>query len=497
MAATFSNAVGNIRIAPYKIIHLQHMKITKGINKHSTLSFSAIISDEKKDSYVNQTDAETSIKVVIQDDAGKTEHCLFTGLVSKVRVNTVRGVYYLHVEAISHSYLLDIKLKKRSFQNPNIAYSSLIKEVISSYKNADIIDAATAHKKTNTLIMQYEETDWQFLKRMASRFYTALIPANGFDFPKIYFGVATGQNKGELSTTYYTVRKDMEEYKKAVDNGVPGVSDTDYTMYEVHSNQLLEPGHEVMFKSHHLVVASVISETRNGIIEHQYKLYPQKGLRQKKIHNEAIIGASIQGKVIQIRRDTVRAKLDMDDQLDANSDYWFPYSTIYASEDNTGWYCMPEIGDSIRIYFPSKKEEEGIAISSVSREIPPKPTSSTAVSSQSTVSHSQNQAAAKADKDPKEDPDTKTFYTKYGKLISLGPSSIIIKSGNMFITLDDEKGINIVSDQNISITANGSIVLGSSNILISANTVTLSGKENSIQLEEEKIVIEGTEIKMN
>lgn len=48
MTATISNAVGNIRIAPYKIIHLQHMKITKGINKHSTLTFSAIISDEKK-----------------------------------------------------------------------------------------------------------------------------------------------------------------------------------------------------------------------------------------------------------------------------------------------------------------------------------------------------------------------------------------------------------------------------------------------------------------
>ncbi|MDR0266763.1 contractile injection system protein, VgrG/Pvc8 family [Paenibacillus sp.] len=494
MAATFSNAIGDIRIAPYKIIHLQHMKITKGINKHSTLTFSAIISEEKKDSYVNQTDAETSIKVVIQDDVGKTEHCLFTGLVSKVRVNTVHGVYYLHVEAISHSYLLDIKVKKRSFQNPNISYNSLINEVISSYKNADFIDTATAHKKTNTLIMQYEETDWQFLKRMASRFYTALVPANGFNFPKIYFGVPTGQNKGELSTIYYTVRKDMEEYKKAVDNGVPGVSDTDYMMYEVQSTQLFEPGHEVIFKSHHLVVASVISETRNGIIEHQYKLYPRKGLRQKKIHNEAIIGASIQGKVIQIHRDTIRAKLDMDDQLDANSDYWFPYSTIYASEDNTGWYCMPEIGDNIRIYFPSKKEEEGIAISSVPREIPSQPT---AASSKSVASHSQNQAVAKADKDPKEDPDTKTFYTKYGKLISLGPSSIIIKSGNMFITLDDEKGISIVSDQDISITANGTVALGSKNILISANTVSLSGKENSIELEEEKILIKGTEIKMN
>lgn len=101
-------------------------------------------------------------------------------------------------------------------------------------------------------------------------------------------------------------------------------------------------------------------------------------------------------------------RADMDDQLDANSNYWFPYSTIYASEDNTGWYCMPEIGDSIRIYFPSKKEEEGIAISSVAREIPSKPAS---VSGGQTTSQ-----AVKADKDPKDDPTQKRFRLNMGKL---------------------------------------------------------------------------------
>ncbi|WHX50163.1 contractile injection system protein, VgrG/Pvc8 family [Paenibacillus woosongensis] len=490
MTTTISNAVGSIRIEPYEILHLHSMKITKGINKHSKMTFSAIVSEDKKDAYVTNTNAETFIRALIQNDDGQHEHILFTGLVTKVRVNAARGVYYLNVEAISHSYLLDIKRKKRSFQNPDILYSSLIKEVISPYQDADIIDAATFKKKTNTLIMQYEETDWQFLKRMASRFYTALVPVNGYDSPKLYFGVPTGQDKGELQTTYYTVHKNMAEFKEAIDNSVPGVSDSDYTVYDVISEQLLEPGHEVTFKKRRLVVGSVVSETRNGILEHNYKLYPRKGLRQKKIHNEAIIGASIQGKVIQVHRDTVRAKLDMDDQLDANSNYWFPYSTIYASEDNTGWYCMPEIGDSIRIYFPSKKEEEGIAISSVAREIPSKPAS---VSGGQTTS----QASVKADKDPKDDPDTKTFSTKYGKIISLGPSSIIIKSGDMFITLDDERGIDIVSNKDISITADNNILLASSSIHISANTLSLSNEDNKITLEEANILIEGTEIKMN
>lgn len=67
----------------------------------------------------------------------------------------------------------------------------------------------------------------------------------------------------------------------------------------------------------------------------------------------------------------------------------------------------------------------------------------------------------------------------------------------MFITLDDERGIDIVSNKDISITADNNILLASSSIHISANTLSLSNEDNKITLEEANILIEGTEIKMN
>ena len=42
---------------------------------------------------------------------------------------------------------------------------------------------------------------------------------------------------------------------------------------------------------------------------------------------------------------------------------WFPYATVYSSGDGTGWYCMPEIGDKIRLYFPTEKEQDAYVIS--------------------------------------------------------------------------------------------------------------------------------------
>ncbi|WP_236841120.1 hypothetical protein [Brevibacillus formosus] len=64
---------------------------------------------------------------------------------------------------------------------------------------------------------------------------------------------------------------------------------------------------------------------KEGIVTHTYKLYPRLGLARKKQYNHAIIGASIQGRVLQVQKDNVRAKPDMDDQQDQSTAYWFGF----------------------------------------------------------------------------------------------------------------------------------------------------------------------------
>lgn len=350
--------------------------------------------------------------------------------------------------------------------------------------------------------MQYDETDWQFLKRMASHFYSPLIPAVGYGVPKFYFGLPMGLSKGEIQSTNYKVTKRVADFQTASENHIPGVRDADFIQYEVETEKLLEPGYEVTFQGHKLIVAEVLTEMKDGVLTHTAKLSPRSGLRPIKDYNRSIIGASIQGKVLSVRRDKVRAQLDMDDQQDPNTDYWFPYSTIYASADNTGWYCMPEDGDSIRIYFPSYKEEEGYAISSVKREPQPSGGKSTtpghataSASSAGSKSSSALSAAAPAP-DRMADPAIKTLRTKYGKEIMLAPDQIVISGNGMSIVINDKTGIDIVSGKNVSISAASDIVMSSGNIQLSAGKIELSGKGNTITLDD-KTTFSGTEIKMN
>lgn len=495
MSSTIS--YGQIEVMPFTYVHLHEFKIIKTVNEHARMICSGIISEENKERYIRAADEETEVKAFVKDESGNRQ-ALFRGVALNVEEKVIHGVHYLTFEAISHTYQLDIKRHRRSFQNPQITYAGLIKHIMSSYPKGEAMDVVTQQKKIGTFIMQYDETDWQFLKRLASHFYSPLIPAVGYGVPKFYFGMPMGLSKGELLSPYYKATKRVAAHQTAVDNSIPGVRDSDFIQYEVQSDKILEPGYEVMFKGQLLLVAEVVTEICEGILMNTVKLSPRSGLRPIKDYNRSIIGASIQGKVLSVRRDQIRAKLDMDDQQDPNTDYWFPYSTIYASADNTGWYCMPEEGDSIRIYFPSYKEEEGYAISSVKREI--RAGAKTAVSTTPAYVPASSGAAetpsVASTPDRMDDPAIKTLRTKYGKEIMLAPDQIVISGDGMSIVMNDNTGISIVSGKDVSIRAASDIVMNSGRIQLSAETIELSGNGNTLKLTD-NTMFSGTEIKMN
>ncbi|MWC30006.1 contractile injection system protein, VgrG/Pvc8 family [Paenibacillus sp. MMS18-CY102] len=491
----------NLRITPYELVQIQSLKIVKSMNDHVRVSLTGIIPEKFKDQYVTKSESEEPVTIELLDKKSGRATPLFKGMVVDAEVRMVRGVYYLAVEAVSFTFLLDMKRKQRSFQNPRMTYSDLVKAVVDDYEKGDAIDQVSKGAAIGTFIMQYEETDWQFLKRMASRFNTVLVAVSAFDKPELFFGLSEhGVDKGVLQASSYTVKKRQADYCVAKDYQVPGVHAEDYLVYEVESTRVLDLAHVVTFQGHRLIVGDVAIELKDSILTCTYSLYPYRGLRQKKEHNAAIIGASIQARVLQVRKDTVQAKLDMDDQEEDSMDYWFPYSTIYASEDNTGWYCMPEVGDSIRIYFPSKKEERGIAISSVKRTVTEAPKASNGAgggSANQSGGSSSHAGAGGGNSDRMSNPDTKSFRTKYGKEIVMGKDHISISAGNgLSITISDQSGISIESSKDVLIHSGSAMMLSSQNLQISAGKVELTGNKNSLLLED-KVEMKGAEIKMN
>ena len=106
---------------------------------------------------------------------------------------------------------------------------------------------------------------------------------------------------------------------------------------------------------------------------------------------------------------------------------------------------MPEVGDNVRLYVPDE-ENRCLVVSSV---------------------HKETDAA-------RQNPDYKSFKTKYGKEILFTPDSILMTNNQgMMVEMNDKEGITVTSDKDILIQAeeNMTIASGSASLLIAAEDI--------------------------
>lgn len=183
-------------------------------------------------------------------------------------------------------------------------------------------------------------------------------------------------------------------------------------------------------------------------------------LKVEYIKNYNIIGASISGTVDDVVGDKVKVLFDLEGNQDSKK--LFDFATVYSSQSDAGWYCMPEKSDLVRLYFPNEKEEEAFVFN-----------------------------AMQIQKEGK-DPAIKFFRNPQGKLIEFAPEYIKIANGDLMkIELNDKDGIIIKSDLPIKIESDDKITVEST-----TNTVTIEADtEVSLKRENSSIVI-GSDIKM-
>lgn len=468
-------AAHHVHVKPFHLNSLVQLKIIRKFNDHARLWLTGIIPEEQKDDYIGSTEAQTPIEVTQTDYIGSNT-TIFKGFAQNIDVRSVHGVYYLEVEAVSASILLDVQSKSRSFQNTAMTYTDLIKQVIADYPGANMMDNASQGATLQKFTLQLLETDWAFLKRMASRFNAGLIPEPTFAQPKFYFGRPENGPRGSLDNLNYRVRKDLAGYRLAAENFGQQLREEDFIYYEVETEALLNVGDSIKFQEINLFVKEAETQVKGSALRHIYRLTPAQGLNQNPIYNPAIAGASVEGTVIDVAKDKVRVHLAIDQEQKKEEAFWFPYSSVYTAEGNSGWYCPPELGDHVRVYFSGHKEEEGVALSAVRKD---------------TADGKTNKVG---------NPDIKYFRTKSGKELMFSPEEIVItaKDGEVYIRLNEQNGIEIFSKKEIKFISEEDLSIeADKRVMVQAKEAIDMSCKGSILKLDGKASIKGTQIKSN
>ncbi|BCJ95524.1 hypothetical protein acsn021_30930 [Anaerocolumna cellulosilytica] len=453
----------NLLIPSFELLHLEQFKIEQKIGQHAVLTFSGRLPEHVQDIVVYYT--TVGYQVDVYNKNGEEKELIFCGTVTDVRVANEGSIKELFVTVLSKTYLLDIYKVSKSYQNTSLSYKALIQGVLKNTQEAKAIISEELNNSTGEFILQYKETDWEFIKRMSARTYLGLIPEITSTAPRFYIGPREGGSAKEIEVLEYTAWKNIKEYQINQKNYISGINESDYITYIVKSHALLKLGSKVKFQKSEYYVKEVSAQMIKGVLIGTYHLCKKNGLKQKKYHNMEIAGISLNGSVASIQRDKVQINLAIDGK--AGGSYYFPYSTMSASPDGSGWYCMPEQGDEIRVYFPNEEEKECYAISSVSSYTP--------------------QAGDASDR--MSDPSVKYLRTADNKEIILSPSGIIINAddGKAMITLDNSGNITINGAKSIHVTAEEDVTItATKNInLYATENISIGGQSGTIVMEKD------------
>ncbi|MFB6367263.1 contractile injection system protein, VgrG/Pvc8 family [Paenibacillus elgii] len=403
---------------PYGAIRLDALELVQQMGDHARLYFTGTVDAEQEEAIAMGSGHHDRIELKVLGQ----ERPLFMGQLQEIGLQVVRGMCRVSVTAVSHTYELDIGKKTRSFQKVDARYIDVVDHILEAYPGSAVIDRSFDKLEQGTFMMQYQETDWAFLRRLASHVGADVVPDMTGHSSRFWIGIPEGCKQVTLENVPYTIQREMDAYRETSVNGQAAVNESDYTSCRFELEIVLEIGDEVLREGQAFVITSRRGTIGQGLLKWEYVCALPQGLKRKKTYNLPIIGAAIEGSIIKVSRNQVKIHLDIDEAQGAQDARWFPY----AAEGNQVWYLMPEIGSKVKLYFPSAEEDDAMVIQSV-RHAP------------------QGEFVEKSGR-KMQDPGVKSFGNPQGKEMTLGNHDLTMtaKEGLLYITM--QSGIGVFMD---------------------------------------------------
>lgn len=439
----------DLRITGIELAEVLSCRIEGKIGEHSSLTIYGYLAEQE--SVLYEIPNYQAVEVYLEIE--KEPKILFSGVVTNLSYTVAAELKLIKIEGKSNSFLMDLAKRSRSFQDVKMSYMTLVSQVMNDYPGSSLSYAA-AELPIGKLIVQYEETDWQFLKRVLSMMGLTVTPDSQKAGIKLHAGIPALFEK-EITYQLLEIEKDMNAFYSLQANGYQ-VYDAAFTRYKIASEHMLELFEQVNFSGHLFTVYSYQYDFKVQEMVGIYGVQMAQGLLILPIYPMHLIGVALTGKVVNISGDKVLIALSIDQDSGNPAVYWFTYSTISASPNGSGWYCMPELGDDVRVYFPSKHENETIALSSASKYGAP--------------------GGGKTDR--MQDPNTRYLRTKDGQELALAPGFLKLSCG------EGLSSVVIKEDGKISVSAlNQLVVEGLTGVTIHAEEKLSVHSQDAIEIQ--------------
>lgn len=399
--------------------------MSQQVNQHATAELHLEVEKQNAEKYMEEVYEQEVITIGIPE-------VIFAGLIENVSLSYEDTYTVIKLSLVSTSMQWDINKVNRSYQRVGETYSQIMKK---ASNGIGTIEFCGKDITSEGLIVQYQETIWEFIFRLSS-----------LCGEPVYVNPAS-------ATPYVTIG--TKSTSDVHDNNVTGTKS--------------EAGKQCGYvslggsTSGGTAISSTKTSMQNGELVTSYTSMAAESLVPER-KTQTFAGKVMAGTVQAVDRDLVQVHItDLDSEYDSGSTTWLPYSTLYSSSKNqSGIYCMPKEKDPVRVFFPSENMSEAFVSSSVN------------------VRGARNDSAEKCFQTPE---GMTVLFGKEGLFVSCGEKNIWIRLyKNGTVSVYSETGIGIHAKENVKMTANEGKVR-----LESEKTISMLTGKSLIQMEKDNI----------
>lgn len=358
---------------------------------------------------------------------------LFSGVISEISLHSESLYDTVAITAYSLSWFMDLEKKSRSFQGEH-SVLNFIQKICR--ENSFMFLCTAEDEETEAPFIQYRETDWEFLLRVASHLHAPFYTAGDYEDKGVCLGLRRQESLVELETVTEKWRMDTESLK------LWDFDEKKALYYEVTSDQILHLGQSTLYHNQLMWPFEVNMTLHNGLLHCSYKLSGVYYHTVQPHYNPYLKGVSLEGTVLERKGETIKVHLDIDEEQEAGNAHFYSW----LPEHGNMLYCMPEEESKVRLLIAGEDERYAFGTDCVR----------------------QNGSICKETQIT----DHQWFMTNQNKSLNFQPSCMELSDvrGKTMISFQDSTGNRLKSSENILIQAEGNIFMQGTKVRMNAPT---------------------------
>ncbi len=389
-------------------------------NAHIYVWIEGMISDEEGEGCLLQPMVGT--KLTVRAD----NRILFEGMLKETQIKQEGIGYHVSLVGVSFTELIDYQKKHRTFQNTSMTYQEVMKQVLLDISNVRL-QFHGEDKEIGMPLYQMEETDWAFIKRLASRLNTGIITVAYSTMSDIHIGIPKGQkHRVDSKTVKERIWYDRESRSLC--------------MY-VRTGDNWAIGDKIDWKNREFTIIRKACRLEDGLLQFYYTLMGKAVIKADIYENSYMTGLLLLATVLDVKEEQIKVKFDVDKEQALESAYW------YSWEPDMGnlTYCMPEKGERVYVQIGDTVRNEGRVVCGIH---------------------------GNGNSNPEMKNSHRYFTTKNWKRMYMTPDAIgfrdMKQKKTLQVELKDDTGASLISHCNFTIAAKENVRLNGNNIMFQA-----------------------------